>query len=104
MASKRRVATIQIMTVVAEERVSRRLRHVGCPSEPPNKSDQTLGAVFIKNEANILRGKRRRQVVDYRKLNDALFGDFPNEERAQIDDAEDFKAAKRRPKNKRKEY
>ena len=56
--------------VVAEARVSRRLRHVGCPSEPPNKSDQILGAVFLKNEANILRRKRRRQVVDYRKLND----------------------------------
>ena len=36
------------------QRKSRRLRHVGHPSEPPNKSDQILGAVFLDIEANIL--------------------------------------------------
>jgi hypothetical protein len=81
----------------ADRRKSRRLRHVG-ESEPPNKSEPMLGADL--NEANILPGKRHRQVVDYRKLNDCLFGELSEKERAQIDYAEEFKAAKRRPKNK----
>ena len=75
---------------------------MGHPSGPPSKSEEILGADF--NEANILPGKRRRQAVDYRKLNDALFGELSEKERDQIDDAEDFKAAKRRPRISASEY
>ena len=67
---------------------------MGHPSKPPNKSDHVLGDDFLK-EVNILPGKRRCQAVDYRKLNDALFGELSRKARAQIDDAEDFRAAKR---------
>ena len=57
-ASKRRMATIQTMMVVTEERVVVCVTWVTpTPSEPPNKSEQRLGADF--NEANILPGKRR---------------------------------------------
>jgi hypothetical protein len=81
-------------------RKSRRLRHGGHHSSEPTNGDVVLGADF--NEANILPGKRRRQMVDYRKLNDALFGELSEKERAQIDDAEDFKADERRPKKRKK--
>ena len=43
------------------------------------------------------------QAVDWCKLNDALFAEFFEELRAQIDDAKCFKAAKRRPKNEHKQ-
>lgn len=42
------------------------------------------------DESNIIHGKRRRQNVDYRRLNDAMFGALKEEEMENVDDAEDF--------------
>jgi hypothetical protein len=49
-----------------------------------------FGADF--SEANILEGKRKRKIVDYRKLNDALFGGLTRKEQVLMDDADDFVA------------
>ena len=78
-------------------RRSRRLRHVN--QSEHSGSEVNIGADF--NEANIIHGKRKRKAVDYRKLNDALFGDLTEYERAQIDDTEDFKA---RSNNRRRKW
>jgi hypothetical protein len=42
------------------------------------------------DEANIVQGKRNRKPVDYRKLNECIFGDVTENERLTLDDAEDF--------------
>jgi hypothetical protein len=85
-------------------RKSRRLRNVvqhHQSEESTTRSEEVvLGADF--NEANILPGKRQRKAVDYRKLNDALFGELSEKEKAQIDDAEDFKAAKSKKQRRKR--
>jgi hypothetical protein len=42
------------------------------------------------DESNIIQGKRRRQNVDYRRLNDAMFGALTENEIGEIDDKDDF--------------
>jgi PHD-finger len=42
------------------------------------------------DESNILPGKRNRKPVDYRRLNDALFGDLPDDENVILDAGEDY--------------
>lgn len=93
IASKRWVATIQIIRADTEERA------VACVTWVAQATRQTKASKYLEltlKEAKILPWKRRRQAVDYRKLNDALFGEFSEEERAQIDDAKDFKANERK--------
>jgi hypothetical protein len=79
------------------QRLSRRLR---------NKSNQASGHSSLADpgadfdENNIIQGKRRRTAVDYRKLNDALFGDLSEKEKAKIDDQDDFQVQKRKKTGK----
>jgi hypothetical protein len=47
-----------------------------------------FGADF--SEANIIEGKRKRKKIDYRKLNDMMFGDLDDSQNRMIDDPEDF--------------
>jgi len=42
------------------------------------------------DESNILLGKRRRRKIDYRKLNDSMFGKLSAKEKKKIDDHDDF--------------
>ncbi|CAB9510706.1 PHD-finger [Seminavis robusta] len=65
-------------------RRSRRLRSRKTPEDVP----KNVGVEF--DMGNIVQGKRRRKPVDYRKLNDTLFGDLNEKEIANIDDKEDF--------------
>lgn len=67
-----------------EVRRSRRIRKLQNPVEIP----KNVGVDF--DPGNIVQGKRRRKPVDYRKLNDALFGDLDDKENAKLDDKEDF--------------
>ena len=46
------------------------------------------------SESNILQGKRRRNAVDYCKLNDALFGKLSTQDNAKIDGGDDFQVDK----------
>ena len=66
-------------------RQSRRLRKRGNQEE----AAKTMGVDFDSN--NIVQGKRRRTNVDYRKLNDSMFGDLDDSEVANLDDKEDFR-------------
>lgn len=43
------------------------------------------------DESNILAGKRKRTTVDYRRLNDALFGSIVDVDNDSLDDLEDFR-------------
>jgi hypothetical protein len=43
------------------------------------------------DKSNILEGKRNRKPVDYRRLNDAMFGDLPDEKIAMMDAGDDYK-------------
>eukprot|EP00934_Nitzschia_sp_Nitz4_P007629 Nitzschia sp. Nitz4//scaffold134_size62860//19808//22524//NITZ4_006322-RA/size62860-augustus-gene-0.64-mRNA-1//-1//CDS//3329535478//7619//frame0 len=72
------------------KRRSRRLRSKTVKSEHSSFAD--VGADF--DESNILEGKRQRKKVDYRKLNDALFGQLSAKEKAAIDDKDDFQVKK----------
>ncbi|KAL3911938.1 MAG: hypothetical protein SGILL_007084 [Bacillariaceae sp.] len=67
-------------------RKSRRLKRAG--GEEGDSGSGDFGADF--SESNILEGKRQRKRVDYRKLNDALFGDLDDKQKSQIDDKDDF--------------
>jgi hypothetical protein len=70
----------------ADRRRSRRLLN----GETRQLIDSDAGKL---NRDNILWGKRRRKAVDYRRLNDAIFGDLDEEQVANIDDADDFVVA-----------
>jgi len=77
------------------QRRSRRIRN-----RTTNVSGQTSvaegnGADF--DESNIIEGKRKRRAVDYRKLNDALFGNLSAKDRANLDDTDDYQVV---PKSK----
>jgi hypothetical protein len=50
------------------------------------------------DESNIVEGKRGRKPVDYKKLNEAIFGDLPDAEAAKIDDTDDFEMKETRKK------
>ncbi|KAL3937110.1 MAG: hypothetical protein SGBAC_007703 [Bacillariaceae sp.] len=65
-------------------RRSRRLRS----TEGADQSQLQVGVDF--DEGNIVEGKRRRKAVDYRKLNDALFGKLTEKEKANLDDGADY--------------
>jgi hypothetical protein len=83
-------------------RRSRRIRkRMYDEEEGESKSAAELGADF--SEANIIEGKRKRQRVDYRKLNDLLFGDLDDSQKNLIDDADDFETKKRKAKKKNDE-
>jgi hypothetical protein len=83
----------------AKQRRSRRLRTKNC-NISGHSSLADPGADFDEN--NIIEGKRRRNFVDYRKLNDALFGDLSAKERAKIDDKDDFQVRKKKKKTPKK--
>merc|ERR1712166_1141941 len=51
-----------------------------------------FGADFC--ESNIINGKRKRQRVNYRKLNDMMFGDLSDNQQVMIDGGDDFDASK----------
>eukprot|EP00532_Pseudo-nitzschia_australis_P007846 CAMPEP_0168175316 /NCGR_PEP_ID=MMETSP0139_2-20121125/7046_1 /TAXON_ID=44445 /ORGANISM="Pseudo-nitzschia australis, Strain 10249 10 AB" /LENGTH=884 /DNA_ID=CAMNT_0008093673 /DNA_START=126 /DNA_END=2780 /DNA_ORIENTATION=+ len=53
------------------------------------------GADF--DEANIIVGKRKRTRVNYRKLNDMMFGDLTDHQQGLIDGGDDFDATKIKP-------
>eukprot|EP00536_Pseudo-nitzschia_multiseries_P007431 jgi/Psemu1/195581/e_gw1.175.12.1 len=53
------------------------------------------GADF--DEANIIVGKRKRTRVNYRKLNDMMFGDLTDHQQGVIDGGEDFEAKNIKP-------
>ena len=76
-------------------RKSRRLRSRTAATQSEQNS-LNIGADFDKN--NIIEGKRRRKTVDYRKLNDALFGQLSAKEKAKIDGGDDFNAKKKKRK------
>ena len=70
----------------ADIRRSRRLLKRGEEVDENN----TPGADF--SETNIIHGKRKRRRVNYRKLNDMMFGDLSDREQELIDGGEDFDA------------
>lgn len=55
-------------------------------TEDENKSND-IGAL---HESNIVQGKRRRRKIDYRLLNDSMFGKLSTKEKKNIDDQDDF--------------
>ena len=61
--------------------------------EEPNPLE--IGADF--NEANIIVGKRKRKRVNYRKLNDMMFGDLSDKQQGIIDGGDDFDAKSDKP-------
>ena len=77
-------------TSTAKKRKSRRLRNKKQNASGHSATTSLVepGADFDEN--NIIEGKRQRKFVDYRKLNDALFGDLSAKERAKLDDKDDF--------------
>ena len=66
-------------------RRSRRLRHKEHQEDLP----KNIGVDY--DPANIVQGKRRRKHVDYKRLNEAMFGELDESEIANIDDKEDFR-------------
>jgi hypothetical protein len=78
-------------------RRSRRLRAL----EETENQENAIGAADF-DESNILEGKRRRKAVNYRKLNDSLFGKLSEKQKAKLDDGEDYqgkKTAKRKSRS-----
>jgi len=71
-------------------RRSRRLIKRKDTVEESNGAD--VGADF--SEANIVNGKRKRRRVNYRKLNDMMFGDLSDHQQVMIDGGDDFDASK----------
>lgn len=71
-------------------RQSRRLRNkIANLQENGNKNNSHHDPGQM-NTANIVLGKRKRRVVDYRKLNDAIFGHISDGELEKLDGGEDF--------------
>lgn len=66
--------------VPSRRRVSQRLKRRRISDRDPGNM----------NEKNIVHCKRKRNKVDYRKLNDVLFGDWNEDEVAELDGGEDF--------------
>lgn len=67
--------------------IGRRLRPRNAPNDSDSNIDEDPGKMSAKN---ILNGKRKRRQVDYRKLNDVIFGDTDEKEQLKLDDGEDF--------------
>lgn len=76
----------------SENRV-RRSRRLEKKEEEDEPNPLGIGADF--DEANILDGKRNRKRVNYRKLNDMMFGDLSDHQQANIDGGDDFDAPKK---------
>eukprot|EP00980_Cylindrotheca_fusiformis_P013490 scaffold3440_cov99-Cylindrotheca_fusiformis.AAC.1 len=76
-------------------RKSRRLRS---REQTLQQVTKTVGVEF--DESNIVQGKRRRKPIDYRKLNDTLFGKLSEKESAKLDDGQDYKTKSKRKKRK----
>ena len=75
----------------------RRSRRLEKKEEAEESNPMEFGADF--DEANIIVGKRNRKRVNYRKLNDMMFGDLSDQQQGIIDGGDDFKAAtKAKPK------
>lgn len=55
-------------------------------------NDAIVGADF--SESNIIDGKRKRKRVNYRKLNDMMFGDLSDHQQVLIDGGDDFDDSK----------
>lgn len=68
-----------------EKKRGRRSRRLRRKDDAP----KNIGADY--DISNIVQGKRRRNRVDYRKLNEALFGELDESDLANIDDTEDFR-------------
>jgi hypothetical protein len=69
-------------------RQSRRLRgKLALSFENGDRNSSDPGKL---NTSNIVLGKRKRKTVDYRKLNDAIFGDVSECELEKIDGGDDF--------------
>ncbi|KAG7356441.1 PHD-finger domain containing protein [Nitzschia inconspicua] len=75
-------------------RKSRRLRKKMLHADGDDSRSVENGADF--SEANIIEGKRRRTKVDYRKLNEALFGCLDEKQNRQLDDKDEFKVDRRK--------
>eukprot|EP00977_Amphora_coffeiformis_P013962 scaffold3821_cov173-Amphora_coffeaeformis.AAC.1 len=75
----------------ANRRRSRRLRK----SAEETKGKDLVDDIGEFDEANIVEGKRGRKPVDYITLNQAIFGDVPDEDAAVLDDSEEFKQSSR---------
>jgi len=73
----------------------RRSRRLGKQKEVEESNIADFGADF--DEANIIDGKRNRKRVNYRKLNDMMFGDLSDLQQGIIDGGEDFDATKAKP-------
>jgi PHD-finger len=90
-------------TAVDNRRISKRLRkkkrwndssgHASSGDSRTSRDSRDAEAVANMADfdaSNIVQGKRRRTLVDYRKLNDALFGDLTELEQAKLDDQVDY--------------
>ncbi len=75
----------------SENRV-RRSRRLEKKEEQDEAKPMDMGADF--DEANIIVGKRTRKRVNYRKLNDMMFGDLSDQQQGIIDGGDDFDAPK----------
>mmetsp|Transcript_24236 Transcript_24236/g.35912 ORF Transcript_24236/g.35912 Transcript_24236/m.35912 type:complete len:705 (+) Transcript_24236:123-2237(+) len=78
-----------------QRRRSRRIRSTR--SSRANTDDDETGDEKRKatdigalDESNIVQGKRRRRKIDYRLLNDSMFGKLSTKEKKMIDDQDDF--------------
>ena len=83
------------------KRKSRRLRAKQQRDRVSAIAANSFGADF--DESNIVEGKRRRKTVDYRKLNDSLFGTLSETQKRKLDDGDDYHRKKKRKKKKAKE-
>jgi len=68
----------------------RRSRRLEKLEEGEQANPLDIGADF--DEANIIVGKRNRKRVNYRKLNDMMFGDLSDDQQGIIDGGDDFDA------------
>jgi hypothetical protein len=68
----------------------RRSRRLEKLEEGEQANPLDIGADF--DEANIVVGKRNRKRVNYRKLNDMMFGDLSDDQQGIIDGGDDFDA------------
>ena len=70
----------------------RRSRRLERKEEVGESNLLDCGADF--DEANIIEGKRKRKRVNYRKLNDMMFGDLSDHQQGIIDGGDDFDTTK----------
>eukprot|EP00535_Pseudo-nitzschia_heimii_P000918 CAMPEP_0197185506 /NCGR_PEP_ID=MMETSP1423-20130617/12081_1 /TAXON_ID=476441 /ORGANISM="Pseudo-nitzschia heimii, Strain UNC1101" /LENGTH=831 /DNA_ID=CAMNT_0042636587 /DNA_START=50 /DNA_END=2545 /DNA_ORIENTATION=+ len=78
----------------SENRI-RKSRRLEKKEEVEESNPLEIGADF--DEANIILGKRKRKRVNYRKLNDMMFGDLSDKQQVIIDGGDDFDATSDKP-------